>query len=105
VVVDYVGKDTWISSLKCLRNGGRLLTCGATSGFDPQEDLRHIFFRQLSIIGSTMGSRNDLEQGLKAVARGAIKPVIHVELPLSDAREGQRLLEQRQAFGKVVLIP
>jgi len=105
VVVDYVGEATWLSSLKSLRNGGRLLTCGATSGFAPQEDLRHIFFRQLQIIGSTMGSRRDLEQGLKAVARGFIRAVVHQTLPLADAREGQRLLEQREAFGKVVLIP
>lgn len=103
VVVDYVGKDTWRSSLKCLRNGGRLLTCGATTGYDPQEDLRHIFYRQLSVIGSTMGSRNDLEAGLKAVALGHVKPVVHAVLPLADAAKGQQMLERREVFGKVVL--
>ena len=105
VVVDYIGRDTWISSLKCLRNGGRLLTCGATSGHDPIEDLRHIFYRQLTIIGSTMGSRHDLEAGLKAVARGYVRPIVHAILPLSDAADGQLLLEGRKAFGKVILVP
>jgi NADPH:quinone reductase-like Zn-dependent oxidoreductase len=105
VVVDYVGKDTWVSSLKSLRKGGRLLTCGATTGYDPVEDLRHIFFRQLSVIGSTMGSRNDLEAGLAAVARGYVKPVVHAVLPLEAAKEGHRILEEREAFGKVVLVP
>ncbi len=105
VVVDYVGRDTWVSSLKCLRNGGRLLTCGATTGHDPTEDLRHIFYRQLVVIGSTMGSRNDLEAGLKAVEQGKVKPVVFAELPLTEAAEAHRLLETRKVFGKVVLVP
>ncbi len=105
VVVDYIGRDTWLSSLKSLRNGGRLLTCGATTGHDPQEDLRHIFYRQLEIIGSTMGSRNDLEAGLKAVSRGLVRPVVHAVLPLADAPEAHRLMASRKVFGKVVLVP
>jgi NADPH:quinone reductase-like Zn-dependent oxidoreductase len=60
MVVDYVGKDTWAGSIKSLARGGRLVTCGATTGYNPEEDLRHVFYRQLEIIGSTMGTRADM---------------------------------------------
>lgn len=103
VVVDYVGKDTWQQSLRALRNGGRLLTCGATTGFDPQDDLRHIFFRQLEIIGSTMGSRTELLEVLDLLFSGQIHPVVDRVLPFEHAAEAHRLIEERKVFGKVVL--
>lgn len=105
VVVDYVGKDTWQKSLRSLRRGGRLVTCGATTGYDPQEDLRHIFYRQISILGSTMGSAREFRDMLRCVEQGKLKPVVDRVLPLERAAEAHRALEAREVFGKVVLLP
>src|SRR2546427_9384422 len=104
VVVDYIGADTWVRSLRSARRGGRVLTCGATTGFDPQTDLRQIFFRQVQVIGSTMGSHREFLDVMKCVFRGELKPVIDRALPLSEARKGHELLEQRAVFGKIVLV-
>ena len=103
VVVDYVGADTWVRSLRSARRGGRVLTCGATTGFAPQTDLRHIFFRQVRVIGSTMGSHHDFLEVMKCVFRGQLKPVIDRVLPLAEAVKGHELIEQRAVFGKIVL--
>jgi NADPH:quinone reductase-like Zn-dependent oxidoreductase len=103
VVVDYVGADTWVRSLRSTRRGGRVLTCGATTGFAPQTDLRQIFFRQLHVIGSTMGSHREFLDVMKCVFRGQLKPVIDRVLPLQSARQGHELIEQRAVFGKIVL--
>jgi NADPH:quinone reductase-like Zn-dependent oxidoreductase len=105
LVVDYIGKETWTRSLACLRRGGRLVTCGATSGHDPAEDLRHVFYRQLEIIGCTMGNDKELEDVLRLVFRGEVRPVIDSVLPMKDGAEAHRRLESRQAFGKIVLVP
>ena len=105
VVVDYIGADTWVRSLKAARRGGRILTCGATTGPTPQTDLRHIFFRQLQIIGSTMGSPKDFEDVMKCVFRGQLKPIIDRVMPLSEAREAHELIEGRKVFGKLILKP
>jgi alcohol dehydrogenase len=104
-VVDYIGADTWVRSLRSTRRGGRVLTCGATSGFAPQTDLRQIFFRQVQVIGSTMGSHREFLDVMKCVFRGQLKPVIDRVLPLQDARKGHELIEQRAVFGKIVLTP
>ncbi len=103
VVVDYVGADTWVRSLRSARRGGRVLTCGATTGFAPQTDLRQIFFRQVQVLGSTMGSPREFLDVMKCVFRGQLKPVIDRVLPLSEARKGHELIEQRAVFGKIVL--
>lgn len=105
VVVDYIGADTWVRSLRSARRGGRILTCGATSGFVPQTDLRQIFYRQLQVIGSTMGSQRDFFDVMKCVFRGQLKPVIGRVLPLAEARKGHEALESRAVFGKIVLVP
>lgn len=105
VVVDVVGTTTWERSIKALRSGGRLLTCGATSGPMAQTDLRHLFFRQLSLIGSTMGTRGDLSDGLSLCQAGKIRPVLDSVLPLSEAASAHRRLEDRDVFGKIVLVP
>ncbi len=105
VTVDCVGKATWNTSLRLTRAGGRILTCGATTGHDPVEDLRHIFFRQLTVIGSTMGSRADLEAALDAAGTGSIGPVIDRVLPLSQAGRAHQLIEDRAVLGKLVLVP
>lgn len=103
VCVDYVGKDTWVKSLRSLAQGGRLLTCGATTGYDPNTDLRHIFYRQLEVIGSTMGTRNDLESALKLIFRGEMRPVIGKIMDLEEAAEAHRLMEERKVLGKIVI--
>ena len=105
VVVDYVGADTWVQSLRSARKGGRVLTCGATTGFAPQTDLRHIFYRQVQVIGSTMGSHRDFLDVMKNIFSGRLKPVIDRVLPLADAKQGHALIEGRGVFGKLVLTP
>ena len=105
VVVDHVGADTWVRSLRSARRGGRVLTCGATTGFAPQTDLRQIFFRQLQVIGSTMGNHREFLDVMKCLFRGQLKAVIDRVLPLKDARIGHELIEQRAVFGKIVLKP
>jgi NADPH:quinone reductase-like Zn-dependent oxidoreductase len=105
VVVDYIGADTWVRSLRSARRGGRVLTCGATTGFAPQTDLRQIFYRQVQVIGSTMGNHREFIDVMKCVFRGELKPVIDRVLPLQDAARGHELIEQRAIFGKIVLTP
>jgi alcohol dehydrogenase len=105
VVVNYTGGDTWAESLKCLTKGGRLLTCGATAEFDPKTDIRYIWTFEQQIIGSDGWTRQDLEELLRLISEGSLSPVIDKILPLSEAREAERLLEDREVFGKVVLIP
>ena len=103
VVVDYVGKDTWVKSLRSLSRGGRLVTCGATTGYNPEEDLRHIFFRQLEVIGSTMGSRNELMAPLKLIWAGRMKPVVGAVYQLKDLASAHRAMEERRVMGKIVI--
>ena len=105
VVVDYIGNDTWVQSLRSARKGGRILTCGATTGFAPQTDLRHIFYRQVQVLGSTMGSHREFLDVMKCIFRGQLKPIIDRVLPLADASVGHELIEKREVFGKIVLKP
>jgi alcohol dehydrogenase len=105
VVVDYTGAETWSRSLRCLRRGGRLLTCGATSGYEATTDVRYVWARELTIIGSDGWTRADLESLLAAVRAGRIRPVIDRVLPLAQTPEGERLLEEREAVGKVIIHP
>jgi alcohol dehydrogenase len=105
VVVNYTGGDTWVKSLRCLRVGGRILTCGATAGFNPMEDLRYIWTFELQVRGSNAYGREDIMKGLEFVASGRLKPQVDVVLPLSQAAEGLRRIEAREVFGKVVIAP
>lgn len=105
VVVDYSGKATWPQSIRCVRPGGRLLTCGATSGFDAVTDLRYVWVRELDIRGCDGWARSDLVTLRDLVAAGDLKPVIHAVFPLSRVRDAIAELEDRRAFGKVVVIP
>jgi NADPH:quinone reductase-like Zn-dependent oxidoreductase len=102
VVFEHVGKDTWAKSILSLTAGGRLVTCGATTGFDAITDLRHVFYKKLSLLGSTMGSKGDLPEIIRQVEAGRLKPVIAEVLPLAEARRGHERLEERTGFGKVV---
>jgi NADPH2:quinone reductase len=105
LVVDTVGKDTWERSLRMARRGGRIVTCGATSGARAVTDLRHVFYRQLEIIGSTMGNDAELRAALDPVFDGRLAPPVGRVLPLEQAAEAHRLLESREACGKLILVP
>jgi len=104
-VIEHVGGDVFAASIKAVRSGGRIVTCGATAGFHPAIDLRHIFFRQIEVLGSTMGSKADLLAVLGHLAAGRLEPVVDRVLPLAAAADGHRALERREAFGRVVLEP
>lgn len=104
-VIEHVGGEVFTASIKAVRSGGRIVTCGATAGFHPAIDLRHVFFRQIEILGSTMGSKADLLAVLGHLAAGRLEPVVDRVLPLARAAEGHRVLERREAFGRVVLEP
>ncbi len=103
VVFEHVGSATWTESVASLAHHGRLVTCGATTGYEAALDLRHLFAKQITIAGSYMGSRHELITVLKFVRDGLLKPVISEVLPLADAAKAQTLLENRSHFGKVVL--
>jgi alcohol dehydrogenase len=105
VVVNYTGGDTWVPSMKCLRVGGRLLTCGATAGFAPTEDIRFIWTFELKIQGSNGWARADIEALLQLVQSGALKVVIQKTFPLEESGEALRAIEDRQVFGKMVVTP
>jgi NADPH:quinone reductase-like Zn-dependent oxidoreductase len=105
IVIEHVGGETLSKSILATRNGGRVVTCGATSAFESKIDLRHVFFRQIEILGSTMGSKGDLLRILPHLASGALRPIVDRVLPLARASEAHTLLEDRAVFGKVVLTP
>lgn len=103
VVVDCVGEESWVKSLAALAKGGRLVTCGATTGAYPKTDIRRIFWNHLSIFGSTMGSRHEFRQLLSFFRASGVKPIIDRVFPLKDAAAAQRRLEEGKQFGKIVL--
>ncbi|HEX7334684.1 MAG TPA: zinc-binding dehydrogenase [Pyrinomonadaceae bacterium] len=103
VVVEHTGATTWPGSIAALKNNGRLVTCGATSGFDARTDLRQVFYRHLTLLGSFMGSKAELLEAMKFVAEGKIRAVVDRVFPLSEAREAHELMENRGQFGKIVL--
>src|SRR5271168_2941906 len=105
VVINFTGGDTWVPSLRCLKRGGKLLVCGATAGYDPKEDLRYVWSFELKIIGSNSFYDDDLAALMDLISAGKIKPVIDKVLPLSEAREGLRLIADREVVGKVVVTP
>ncbi len=103
VVVNYIGGETWVPSLKCLSQGGRLLICGATAGYDPKEDLRYIWSYEQTIIGSDGWTYADQTALMNMVAKGELKPVLHSVKPLSETPPAMQELIDRQVFGKSVL--
>jgi alcohol dehydrogenase len=105
VVVNYTGGDTWTRSLRVLRVGGRLLTCGATAGYDPKEDIRYIWTFELQILGSNGWAREDVTALLELVRQGRLEAVIDGVFPLERAEEALARLENRQVFGKLVVTP
>jgi alcohol dehydrogenase len=105
VVVNYTGGDTWTKSLRILRVGGRLLTCGATAGYDPPEDIRYIWTFELQILGSNGWARDDITALLDMVQSGRLEAVVDASYPLERAAEALERLENRQIFGKLVITP
>ena len=105
IVFEHVGKATWAESIRSLRPGGTLVTCGATTGPDVSFDLRQLFAKQLSFLGSYMGTMGDLHEVLGHVFAGRLKPVVDRAFPLSETAEAHRYLESSKMFGKVVLNP
>lgn len=103
VVIENVGAATWAGSIRALARGGRLVTCGATSGPKPDEDIRRIFTKQITIYGSTMGTRHDWEQLNRLLAAKTFRPVVDRTFPLEQAAQAQTLLEHGEHFGKLVL--
>lgn len=103
IVVEHVGQATWDRSVKALARGGRLVTCGATTGFRAAIDLRHLFARQLSLLGTYMGGKSDLLAAVPHFFDGTLRPVIDGVFPLADAAQAQRRLEAADQFGKIVL--
>jgi alcohol dehydrogenase len=105
VVVNFSGGDTWVPSLRALKRGGRLLTCGATAGYDPTEDLRFIWTFELKVLGSNSWLPEDLVTLMDMIQADQMHPVIDKRLSLEESAEGVRLIEDREVFGKVVIVP
>ncbi len=105
VVIEHVGTATWEMSVGALAPGGRLVTCGATTGYEGRVDIRYLFSRQLSLLGSFMGSRAELYAVLRLIGQRRLRAVIDRKLPLAQCAQAHELLEKRQQFGKIVLNP
>jgi alcohol dehydrogenase len=105
VVVNFTGGDTWVKSMRCLKVGGRLLTCGATAGYDPKEDIRFIWTFELEIRGSNGWQRSDIVALLEMVQQRKLDTLVERTYPLSDAAEALRVIEDREVFGKIVVVP
>ncbi len=103
IVFEHVGKATFEASLKSLRHGGRLVTCGATTGYDVALDLRYVFARQYQILGSTMGTLAEMREVARLAGDGRLKPVVDRVFPLAQARQAQEHLAAGRQFGKVLL--
>lgn len=105
IVFEHVGKSTWDKSIQSLTHGGRLITCGATSGPEVSLDIRYLYRRQLTIMGNYMGSKGEVLEIMKFVESGKLKPVVDRVMPLKSAAEAHKLIEDRAVFGKVILKP
>ena len=105
VVIEHVGTATWAKSLESLAPAGRLVTCGATTGYDARVDLRFLFSKQWSLLGSFMGTMGELHQVLKFVFRKQLRPVVDRVYPLAEIRAAHERLERKEQFGKVVVTP
>jgi NADPH:quinone reductase-like Zn-dependent oxidoreductase len=103
VVFEHVGETTWNTSLKMLGKGGRIVTCGATTGARAEIDIRHLFYKQLSILGSTMGNKIAFENSFELVKSGKLKPVIDRTFPMEEIQAAHQYLEEGAQFGKVMI--
>ncbi len=105
VVINFTGGETWLPSLRCIKRGGKLLVCGATAGHDPREDLRYIWTFEINVVGSNSFYDEDLKGLLALIQAGKMHPVIDKVLSLDEAREGLRLIRDREVIGKVIVAP
>jgi NADPH:quinone reductase-like Zn-dependent oxidoreductase len=105
VVFEHTGESTWEKSIRSLTRGGRLVTCGATAGFNGNLDIRYLFSRQIALYGSYMGAKTELLEVMKFFEDGRLRPVVDRVLPLEKAAEAHTIIEDRSQFGKVVLVP
>ena len=105
IVFEHVGEATFPTSVRSLKYGGSLVTCGATSGFEAVTDVRFLWNKQLNFLGSHMGSKAELLDALRFVESGQIEPVVHSILPLRDVAEGQRIMENNEVVGKIAYVP
>ena len=105
MVVNFTGGDTWVPSMKALKRGGRLMTCGATAGYDPNTDLRYIWTFELKVLGSNSWAPEDLTRLMALIQEGKLEPVIDCVLPLEETREGVRRLREREVIGKIIIEP
>jgi NADPH:quinone reductase-like Zn-dependent oxidoreductase len=105
IVFEHVGSATWEKSIRSLAVGGRLVTCGATSGYMGQTDIRYLYSRQLSILGSYMASKAELLKVIELVKQRLLKPVVDSVYPLAEAARAQERMEKREHFGKIILRP
>jgi len=105
VVLENVGAATWKGSIRALAKGGRLVTCGATSGPIGQTDIRLVFWKQISIIGSTMSSNAEFHEVMRELFRGRLRAIVDTVMPLTDGVDAQRRLAEGKQFGKIVLRP
>ncbi len=105
IVFEHTGAETWQDGVQSLRWGGTLVTCGATTGFIGQTDIRFLWNKQMNLLGSHLGNKGELIDAMKFVESGHIRPVVHRTLPLRDAAEAQRIMENAEVQGKLVLVP
>jgi len=105
IVIDHVGDPTFDGSLRCLARGGRMVICGSTAGGRTTLNLQRLFFKNIAVLGSTMGSKGELCEVTEHMAAGRLVPNVDRVLPLDEVREAHRALEAREAFGKVVVAP
>ncbi|MBI2163768.1 MAG: zinc-binding dehydrogenase [candidate division NC10 bacterium] len=105
VVFEHVGGATWEKLIPNIAPGGRLVTCGATAGYDAKVDIRYLFSKSIAILGAFMGCKADLLEAVRAMGEGKLRPVVDRTLPLAECAQAQRLIEDRAQFGKIVLIP
>ena len=105
IVFEHTGAATWPGSILSLKKDGRLVTCGATSGYDARTDLRQVFYRHLTLLGSFMGSKAELLDAMQFVERGQLRAVVDRAMPLREARRAHELMQDRAQFGKLVLMP
>ena len=105
LLINSTGGGTWRDSVRCMRRAGRLVTCGATAGFNEEVDVRYVWTFEHSLLGSNGWQRSDIEALLEYAAAGTLQPVIDRVMPLTEVHEAERLMEARALFGKIVLVP
>ena len=105
VIINYTGGETWAECFRTLKLQGKLLTCGATAGYDPKTDIRYIWSFEFNILGSNGWTPDDVAELLRRVADGRVKPVVHGTFPLSEIKVPFKQLMEREVFGKAVLVP